>query len=105
MFRDDIQKARVCRILNQDVPGELWANTGPTSATISIVEKNGAGLSAGQRILVLLAFNIWTGEASDISFTDFFRLDSNTIKMIGSLLIAKADGANEVDRWIEAWTS
>lgn len=103
MFRDDRQKAKVCSILNAFIATELWSETGPTPVAISLAERDGGGMSSGERIIFLIAWNIWTGDPVSLQFSDIFRLGADRQKMVGSFLIASSDGSESLDEWVKVW--
>lgn len=105
MFRDDKQKAKVCCVLNAFIATKLWTDAGPTPVAISLAERDGGGMSSGEKIMFLLAWHIWTHEPVSLQFADIFRLSPERQKLIGSFIIASSSGSDALDEWINVWGS
>lgn len=109
MFRDDEQRAIVCRVLCEIVslPG-LWSAFGPTEEARELLRKNASGLSAGQSVFFAVAWEIWEGSMpppmKPYSFRAVAAIASDKyLRMLGQLLIAISEGFNGIDQWIKRY--
>jgi hypothetical protein len=117
MFRTEQQRARACRtLMDQLFVKDLWTNDGPTEKAIDLLQKNGEGLSSGERVLFLAAWELWNS-TGQLRFADLLRLDDAKLHAVGSLLVALAKGGGNVDdrtprrrdfepieAWIRSWS-
>jgi len=63
-------------------------------------------LSTGERILLGVAWTVWSGGETDIPvpFSDvFYRMDDRLLKAVGSLLVASAEGSDALTEWRSVW--
>lgn len=69
-FRDDVQLADVCKVLceHASVPGMWTAGYGPTTEGERVLSRDCAGLSAGQQIIFLAAWELWDEKVPDREF-------------------------------------
>lgn len=106
MFRDDRQKAAVCNVLTNWIwKGDFWDEDTPkaTSLTIETAKRDGDTMSSGEHRMFLLAWELWTGEPA-LQLDEIIRgFTPNQLRQVGSLLMAIADGADEIDNWLSAW--
>lgn len=60
-FRDDGQLAEVCKVLceHASLPGMWVAASGPTARSEQFLATDCEGLSAGQRVVFLAAWELW----------------------------------------------
>ena len=101
MFSCEPQLIRVCRALcaraRLDV---LWTDKGPTTQVMELVERDGGFLSYGERLVLLVAWSLWSGCCHVTVAEVFFNLDGTSLTMLGKLMIAAGQGGGEA---IEAW--
>jgi hypothetical protein len=101
VFGSDEQLARACRALCALVGlGSLWTIDRPSPRAMALLEADGGPLSSGERIVVLTAWNIWNGSGNTSLGDAIHRLDDRSLAALGSLLVAVAGGAGEIDRWL-----
>jgi|SRR5579862_1718988 len=100
IFRDDVQRARVCSAIlgKTDLRG-LWSESGPTEQARSLLLQGAKTLTTEKRTLFLLTWEIWR-EKTNLSFHDLRSLSKKRLYLVGSLLVAMAKGADEVDVWL-----
>jgi len=100
IFRDDVQRARVCSVLlgKTDLRG-LWTKLGPTEQARALLVQGAGTLTTEKRTLFLLSWEIWR-ERTDLSFHDLRSLSKKRLYLVGSLLAAMARGPDQVDAWL-----
>lgn len=106
MFESENQRARVCKALlthvgidNPAAP-RLWNEDGPTELAMDLLDADGGGFSSGERIMFLVAWQIWNGDGK-VKIEDVaYRLDQRNTAAVGSLLVAMSGGPGDVDRWL-----
>ena len=97
MFRDDHQRARVCKALcNQLFVKGLFTEEGPTERAIDLLEEGGGTLSSGEQVLFRAAWDLWSSEGQ-LPFAGLLRLDDPKLLALGSLLVALAQGGGDPD--------
>lgn len=102
-LRDDHQRALVCRTLLRQVRREsLWTVAGPTEQARELFAQEGGALSAGERIILKLAWTIW-GEDGGVRVEDLFRLKSDVCVRVSELIGAMAQGPDAVDAWLQRY--
>jgi hypothetical protein len=101
MFRTEAQRACVCTALC-DVArlDEMWTVSGPTERAIALLESDGGPLSSGERIVLLSAWQLWSGEGKVTLGDVAYRLDGRNLRAIGTLLVAVAGGGAAIDAWL-----
>lgn len=112
MFRSDDQLDHACRILlargcgNRADLRKLWDGTpGPGK----LVKAEIRGLSTYERVMVNIAMQLWSSGGSwadenfPVKFRDFRGLDEKNLSMVGSLFVALAGQATDIDAWIARW--
>jgi hypothetical protein len=107
-FRDDTQLAEVCKVLceHASVPGMWTAGYGPTAEAERVLSRDCAGLSAGQQIIFLTAWELWdedrVKEQSHILRVGFIVrvLTGKYLLPLSTLLVAMAGGPAAVDAWL-----
>ena len=101
MFSSELQRARVCRAFCARARlAELWTDEGPTTEATALVERDGGALSSGERMVILIAWSLWSG-CSHVSLGEVFcNLDSTSLTMLGKLMIAGARGSEAVEAWL-----
>lgn len=100
-WRDQHQRARACQVLCEmaGFPG-LWRSSGPSSAALSMLDHDGAGLEPGQRCLVLAAWAIWNGSGT-MRFAELIpALSHDELQAVGSLMLEIPNGPRAIDEWI-----
>lgn len=103
MFRDEAQTHAALRVLlgtaHKDVD-RWWTATGPTEEAVRVVEERSGPMSAGEVLLVLVAFDLWNGRGAASLGRVFSTLDE-PLAALGSLLVAVSEpDPATVDRWI-----
>jgi hypothetical protein len=73
---------------------------GPTERAIALLESDGGPLSSGERIVLLSAWQIWSGEGKVTLGDVTYRLDGRNLRAIGTLLVAVAGGGAAIDVWL-----
>jgi hypothetical protein len=102
MFRNDKQRAAVCRAVCNHAGLNLWTDNGPTERAKALLTQNGGPMSTGERIMFLAAWALWNGHGS-VLFADVIeRLDGPNLECLGSLLVALAQGVDALDAWLNA---
>lgn len=103
MFRDDKQAARAIRALLRRVRlGRLWSDGGPTDEALRIYEGR-SGCSSGEIVMVQVAFALWGSHNSKLSFARMIDvLDGDNLKAVVELVLAREDGSDAVDGWIDS---
>ena len=107
-FRDDTQLAEVCKVLceHASVPGMWTAGYGPTAESERVLSRDCAGLSAGQQIIFLAAWELWdedrVKEQCHILRLGFIVrvLTGKYLLPLSTLLVAIAGGPAAVDAWL-----
>lgn len=101
VFRDDRQRAAVCRAVCAQAGLKLWAKDGPTERAKELLAQDGGPMSTGERVMFLAAFALWNGHGK-VLFADVCdRLDRPNLECLGSLLVALGRGVDAVDAWLE----
>ena len=114
-FRDDVQVADVCNVLceNASLPGMWSAAHGPTEKAERLLASDCAGLSAGQRVAFLSAWELWDEDRVDAN-SGALRPYAKTLRLgymvraltgkflvpLATLLVAMAGGPDAVDGWL-----
>lgn len=114
-FRDDSQLADVCKVLceHASLPGMWTGAYGPTARAEQVLAADCAGLSAGQRVVLLACWELWdedrVSEASG-ALAPYSRtlrlgyilcaLTGKYLTPLATLLVAMAEGPAAVDRWL-----
>jgi hypothetical protein len=65
-----------------------------------LAERDGAFLSSGERLVLLVAWSLWNGCSHVTVGEVFFNLDSTSLAMLGKLMIAGARGSEAIDEWL-----
>ena len=100
MFSSELQLSRVCRAFCARARCHGFGPTRGRRWKPKIwLKRDGAFLSSGERLLVLVAWSLWSGCSVTIGEV-FFNLDSTSLTMPGKLMIASARGAEAVDEWL-----
>ena len=103
MFSNRVQVAQVCRVLTRGIAREpLFSAQGPTDAGLSLRVDAASNLQGGDRALLELAFWFWEGGQSPRVASLLELVDRTRLRTLGSLLIALADGADAIERWVRA---
>lgn len=108
MFRDQVQRARVCQALLAGGPLEhLWSEQGPTEEAEALCETNGATLDQADALLLSAAWSLWDGRGW-ASLGDLLGapLAANALVRLASLLLAlgSSRGPAAIDEWLAEWT-
>ena len=101
MFSSELQRARVCRAFCARARlAELWTENGPTSEARALLENDGGALSSGERLVILIAWSLWSG-CNHVGLGDVVcNLDSTSLSMLGKLMVAGARGSDAVEAWL-----
>lgn len=103
MFRDDQQRALVCKVLLGSLGmGNYWTEHGPTEKALAIhVNKEYGVWSHGEQILWKLAWTLWTSDDDPgVPFGEIiYTLDGDRLELVGSLVVALSSGS-AIERWI-----
>jgi hypothetical protein len=103
MFATERQRARCCAaLMDQSFLKGLWTEDGPTERAIALLESQGATISRGERVLLLVTWAIWSG-AAELAVGEVFDLDGPKLIALGSLLVAMGEGSRAVEEWLETW--
>ncbi len=101
MFSNRVQVAQVCRVLTAGITTQtLWTSAGPTDAAQSL--RDDAGLHGGDRALLEVAFWLWDGDQSPRIAAVVELVDRTRLRLVGSLIVALADGSAAIERWVKA---
>ena len=102
MFSSESQLSRVCRAFCARARlSQLWTEEGPTVRARDLVERDGAFLSSGERLLLLVAWSIWSACNHVTVGEVFYNLDSTSLAMLGKLMIAAGEGGGAaIDAWL-----
>ena len=101
MFRSEEQRSEVVRVMLRSLRLQRFWNDGPTDAAIALLEADGGGLSSGERVLFLAAWDVWNGDGKATLAQIMYKLDCPRIRLLGTFLIAVSEGGNAIDRWLE----
>jgi hypothetical protein len=107
-FRNDGQLAEVCKILceHASLPGMWVAASGPTARCEQVLAGGCSGLSAGQQVVFLAAWELWdedrVKEQAYILRLGFVVrvLTGKYLLPLSTLLVAMAGGPAAVDAWL-----
>jgi hypothetical protein len=110
VFRDDSQVAEVCNLLceHASMPGMWTVGYGPTSECERILSRDCAGLTAGQQVIFLVAWELWNEERVDkqshiVRFAFVVRvLTGKYLMPLATLLVAMGGGPEAVDDWLSS---
>jgi hypothetical protein len=101
VFESEAQRARVCRVLCERARlGGMWTGEGPTEEAVLLLQRDGGPLSSGERIVLLVAFAVWSGEGKVLLDDVVCRLDQRNLHAIGTLMAAVANGGCAIEQWI-----
>ena len=101
MFSSESQLSRVCRVFCARARlSQLWTDEGPTTQARDLAEHGGGPLSCGERLLLLVAWSIWSACNHVTVGEVLYNLDSTSLTMLGKLMIAAGQGGGDA---IEAW--
>ena len=101
MFSSESQLSRVCRAFCARARlTELWTDAGPTVLARDLAEHGGGPLSSGERLLLLVAWSLWSACNHVTVGEAFYNLDGTSLVMLGKLMIAAGQGGGDA---IEAW--
>ena len=101
MFSSESQLSRVCRAFCARARlTELWTDAGPTVLARDLAEHGGGPLSSGERLLLLVAWSLWTACSHVTVGEVFYNLDSTSLTMLGKLMIAAGRGAEAIEAWL-----
>lgn len=105
-WRDDAQRAAVCSTLLALVGlGGLWRHDfgypGPTRRAHALLEAGGAPLSSGERVMLRLAWDVWNGAGRAVLGETLAVLSPRLLEKVGRLLMACAQGPDQIDAWIQ----
>ncbi|HEX2677526.1 MAG TPA: hypothetical protein VHM19_12820 [Polyangiales bacterium] len=93
--------AQVCRVLTTGIAKQpLFGAAGPSELAQEL--RSAPGTSGGDRALLELAFWLWEGGVSPRVSGLVELLDRTRLRLVGSLLIALADGSGAIERWLKA---
>jgi hypothetical protein len=104
-FRDDRQRARVCRALLGTLGLErFWTLDGPikdqSKSVAGTVNAMVSGLSNGEHALVRAAWDFWNGEGKMSLNAILNTLDAERTQALCTLLVAANQSTDAVDAWI-----
>ena len=101
MFRDDAQKATVCKVLLGQVGlGQLFTDEGPTEELVTIWSEDGAGHEGDARLLIGTAQALWTGEGGP-KVDELRNLTPDNLLAVGSLMRCISDSSEMIDSWLK----
>lgn len=104
MFRDDRQTNRALAALLSTLPRlrGLWTDRGPSKEARELIDRGGGSLSREERVLLLVAADIWGGRGGARFAEVWSALGAEVRIALGQLMVAAARGAEAVDGWIVA---
>lgn len=101
-WKNDSQRAAVARSFLATVRlGHLWTEEGPTKRAVELLESGGGPLSAGEALMLRIAFDAWNGEGKADLGDMLATFDPRRLQMVGALLVYLA--RNELDDWLDGW--
>lgn len=108
VFKDEQHRARVARALCELVGLDgLWtAAYGPTEKGKQQLATSGDGMTAGQKVMFLAAWEVWSGERPSrrrcpLAFLEILEtLDGQYLRPIADLMVAFSVGPSGVDDWL-----
>jgi hypothetical protein len=65
-----------------------------------LAEHGGGPLSSGERLLLLVAWSLWSACNHVTVGEVFYNLDSRSLTMLGKLMIAAGRGAEAIEAWL-----
>lgn len=77
----------------------MWTLEGPTDRACKFLKDRGEPLSSSEKTIFLLAWDLWN-QRGKMEFHRLFNLDSEHLFMVASFLVAMAQGAEDLERWI-----
>ena len=93
LFQNDQQRAAVCSALCAKAGfASFWTEQGPSERAKELLKEDGGPMSAGERIMFLVAWAVWNGHGKVLLADVVERLDDSNLEAIGSLLVAFAQG-------------
>jgi len=102
MFRDEAQTPAAIRRLLATVYRDVdrwWTDKGPTEAAVRVVTERDGPLSAGEVLMVFVAFDVWTGGGGATLSRVLAVLGNEPLAALGSLMVAIARGPEAIDAW------
>ena len=98
-FRNDGQRARVCRAILAPVGLEdLWSGDGPRPESLGY-RRGDDEQGREMRLLLMIAWAIWT-RSQALSLADLLDLEDERLRLVGELLGALSRGPEGVDAWL-----
>jgi hypothetical protein len=89
--------AAACNVLGAAYGrGPLWSEAGPSAEARELLHAQAA---TSQRTLLELAFGLWDGTRGQPFGTVLEQLDRAGLRLLGTLLVALADGEKALDKW------
>lgn len=109
MFKNDMQRGRVCAALTELVYGGPWwapLSEGeiprPTEKAIQWAERGAVDGEPWARALLGFAWTFWNPR-DEPRMAPMVGFDSSNTRMVGELLIAYATSPHEIERWLFRW--
>ncbi len=108
-FRDQSQKASVCRALCETVALHgVWSAAGPTETAREHLGRIPEAWSPGQAMYFAVAWDIWDGSsppfASPVTLNSLLEIVSGKyLRILGELVMAVAAGGPSIDQWLQRY--
>jgi hypothetical protein len=107
MCRSDAQLAQVCETLCRSVGlNGMWTWNGSTGKATDVnlrCFRRTPGWSHGEILLWQTAWAFWNGNKKPSLYDMTAALDSRHLALIGTLLVAIAEGPTGIDGWLERY--
>jgi hypothetical protein len=98
-FRDPDQRLRACRtLLSAAGLSDLWTSHGPTGTACALVATGAGSLAAGERVVLLAVWGLWTGTAPSLRLDELVGLPD--AEPLCHLIIASLYGHDAIEAWL-----
>jgi hypothetical protein len=92
--------AFLCRWLLEQVGLEdLWDKDGPSARAMALLEANGGKLEGAERILLMVAWVLWSGRGQVLLADVVNDLSSAQLRTVGEALVLCSGGYLAIERW------
>lgn len=92
--------AFLCRWLLEHVGlEELWDKDGPSARAMALLEANGGKLEGAERIVLMVAWAIWSGRGQVLLAEVVNELNPARLRAVGEALLLCGGGYLAIERW------